>query len=818
MAVLSFIFMNNTVRGDLVRNANSVLDFTEDRIADARLESEAELESFADEARNMVLRGDSAETLGEYIGVLSAFFEDSETSGIQEFFGYFEALPGGAVLVRGSHKDLPAGYRPEDQDWYQQAVGAGGGVTETVPSINGAGETVYTYAKCVYDESGRRLGVVGISAELDVLGRNIVDTALNQGGYGMLINQDGLVLFHPNKDFVGMDFRDPAIPVNVFADALSDGKHITEQSMVSYKGEKSVTFIRTLDNGWRLGLVTPENRYYQGMSDIAAILFILAAILAAILIVILLRLEAAKVKSDEKNRQKSMFLANMSHELRTPINAIVGMTAIGRATGAAERREYCFAKIEDASRHLLNVINDILDVSKIEANKIELSPTDFNFEKMLQQVVNTIAFRVDEKNQKLTVHIDKRIPQTLYADDKRFAQIISNLLSNAVKFTPDKGAIRLTARLLGESKGVYSVQVEVADSGIGLSEEQQAKLFHAFQQAESSTTRKYGGTGLGLSISKSIVEMMGGRIWVTSELGKGSVFTFNVDVKRGDDTKHPLAYQRINWGNIRILTVDDEPDVRESFHEIVHGFGANCDIAADAGEALRLVDEKGSYNVYFIDLRMPGVDGIALTKEIRAREENRRNSIIIMISSADLHAVEDEAKKAGVDKFLLKPIFPSAISDVISECIGIVNKEEKARSLDINGIFEGRRILFAEDIEINREIVSTLLAPTLIHIDCAENGMDAVKMFIKEPQAYDLIFMDVQMPEMDGYEATRQIRALDLPNAKEVPIIAMTANVFKEDVEKCLAAGMNAHLGKPLETDDMFDTLFQYLGDACVKR
>ena len=384
-----------------------------------------------------------------------------------------------------------------------------------------------------------------------------------------------------------------------------------------------------------------------------------------------------KVAAETANRAKSNFLANMSHEIRTPMNAIIGMTSIGKTAADAEKMTYSFGKIEEASKHLLGIINDILDMSKIEAGKFELSPHEFNFEKMLQRVVNVITFRTDEKQQKFTVHIDGAIPQNLIGDDQRIAQVVTNLLGNAVKFTPSEGSVTLDAKFCGEEEGLCAVQVKVTDSGIGISPEQQTRLFQSFQQAESNTTRKYGGTGLGLAISKSIVEMMGGEIWVESTLGEGSSFIFTFRAARG------------------------------------------------AGEEKR-----------------PPV------------------------------------KKADTD---------------------------------IDGVFAGRRILLAEDVEINREIVIALLEPTQLGIDCAENGVEAVNMFRAAPDKYDLIFMDLQMPEMDGYDATRKIRAMDAPKAKNIPIIAMTANVFKEDIESCLAAGMNGHIGKPLDFDEVVAKLREFL-------
>ena len=389
-------------------------------------------------------------------------------------------------------------------------------------------------------------------------------------------------------------------------------------------------------------------------------------------------LAALKEIAEEASRAKGDFLANMSHEMRTPMNAIIGMTSIAKTSRDLERKDYCLQKIEDASTHLLGVINDILDMSKIEANKFDLSLAQFHFEKMLQKVVTVVNFRAEEKNLRFTVHIDRDIPPELVGDDQRIAQVIANLLSNAVKFTPPEGAIHLEAQFLGEEDDLCAIQISVADTGIGITEEQQSRLFTSFQQAESGTSRKFGGTGLGLAISKRIVEMMGGRIWVDSEPEKGSTFSFTIKVQRA------------------------------------------------SGERPRLLDEK-------------------------------------------------------------------------------VNWENNA------GCFKGKRLLLAEDVEINQEIVIALLEPTQLEIDCAGNGAEALRLFSEAPEKYDMIFMDVQMPEMDGYEATRRIRALGSSRAQEIPIVAMTANVFREDIEKCLAAGMNEHIGKPIDVKELLAALHKYL-------
>ena len=514
------------------------------------------------------------------------------------------------------------------------------------------------------------------------------------------------------------------------------------------------------------------------------------------------------------SKAKSSFLANMSHEIRTPMNAIIGMTNIGESAGDIERKNYSLMRIKDASRHLLGVINDILDVSKIESGKFELSPTEFNFEKMLISVVNVSNFRVEEKKQKLTVYVDRNIPQYMFGDDQRLTQVITNLLGNAIKFTPEEGSINLNTYFLGEENGVYEIKISVSDTGIGISPEQQAKLFQSFHQAENSTSRKFGGTGLGLAISKSIVEMMGGEIWAESELGKGATFIFTVKMQRCD-MKNESPYNReIGWKNIRTLVVDDDKYILQDFQGIMSKFGAHCDVANNGADALKLLENNNAYNLFFIDWKMPGMDGIELTEKLQGKIGEKTNSFVVMISAAELNIISGRAKEAGVNKFLQKPLFPSTIADIVCENFGCEDRQNNNAAEDINSIFKGHHILLAEDVEINREIVLALLEPTLLTIDCAVNGAIAVDMFKADPEKYEMIFMDLQMPEMDGYEATRQIRAFDIPKAKSIPIIAMTANVFKEDVDNCLAAGMNDHIGKPLNFDEVIKILNVYLPES----
>ncbi|MDR1160303.1 MAG: response regulator [Syntrophomonadaceae bacterium] len=522
--------------------------------------------------------------------------------------------------------------------------------------------------------------------------------------------------------------------------------------------------------------------------------------------------EYARSIAEQSVRAKSEFLANMSHEIRTPINAIVGMTSIAKMAQDTEKKDYCLDKIETASSHLLGVINDILDMSKIDANKLELSNVEFSFERMLQKIVSVMNLRIEEKHQEFIVHIDKHIPHFLTGDDKRLTQVITNLLSNAVKFTPEYGSIYLDTFFLMEENNVCTLQIEVCDNGIGISKEQQSRLFSSFEQADSSTSRKFGGTGLGLAISKRIVELMNGRIWIRSELGKGATFAFTVQMERGKTVnRNGILSSSVNWNNIRVMAVDDSAVTCEYFEEIAEQINLRCDTALSGDEACALIAKNGTYDIYFIDWQMPDVDGVELCRRIRENISN--DAAVIIMSSAELSVIEKEAKQAGATGFLSKPLFPSSIIDCINECLGLDNlMADKEKQYIENAVFKGYRMLLVEDVEINREIVISILEPTQIEIDCAENGLEALKIMKEAPDKYNVIFMDIQMPEMDGYEATRLIRAFESGHdAKQVPSVAMTANVFREDIEKCLEAGMNDHIGKPVNFDEVLDKLRKYL-------
>ena len=519
-------------------------------------------------------------------------------------------------------------------------------------------------------------------------------------------------------------------------------------------------------------------------------------------------LKEEALKAKQASEAKSSFLSIMSHEMRTPLNAIIGMAAIGKDTNDTARKSYAIEKIADASTNLLSIINDVLDLAKIEANKIELSLVEYNIERMLQKATLVAKFRMDEKKQVFDVHMNPDVPYFIIGDDQRLSQVITNLLSNACKFTPEGGDIDLGISLVKEEAGICTLRFEVADNGIGISPEQQKKLFRAFTQAESGTSRSFGGTGLGLALSKRIVELMGGEIYVESVLGEGSRFIFTIKVERGEQKLLSLLNADLDREKLKILVVEKNEYVQKHFMRTFDTLAIHCDVAADCPAALGLVGENGRYDVYFIDWRIFEAGSPELATLVKGQKSGSES--VVAIISGDWASVKDMVLESGADSCIIRPLFATTIIERINECLASKNTETAFMKAPRDQ-FSGKRILVVEDVEINREIILSLLDGMGLVIEEAENGLEALEKVTAAPGHYDLIFMDVQMPKMDGVEAAKRIRALPYEWTAAMPIVAMTANVFREDVEKYLAAGMNEHIGKPVDINEVLIVIKKYL-------
>jgi signal transduction histidine kinase/CheY-like chemotaxis protein len=540
--------------------------------------------------------------------------------------------------------------------------------------------------------------------------------------------------------------------------------------------------------------------------------------------------------TEEANRSKSDFLSRMSHEIRSPMNAIIGMTQIAKNADNLEKVKDCLNKIDNASKHLLALINDVLDISKIEANKLELVHEEFSLEKTMNKIYDMMNVKAEEKNQKMTLLVDSKIPATIISDELRFSQVVTNLVNNAIKFTGESGRIDIAASEAGRDGENYTIKVDVKDNGIGIAPDQIERLFEPFEQADGSVSRKFGGTGLGLAINKRIVEMMGGSIWVESVPGLGSVFSFTVQTRIGaaaDDAEDKSGGQtahRLSIGaDTRILVVDDSSEANEYMSYTLETLGFKCELANDGEEAVELVKKAAAegrpYNVVFMDYVMPNMNGINAAKKIH--EIVNESISIVMVSIYDWKDLEGQAREAGVTKCVAKPVSPSTILDSIREIMPAAMSGGGRAAATNTAKFEGNTILLVEDLDINREIVVAYLEDTKVSIEFATNGAEAVEKFENNPDRYDVILMDIQMPEMDGFEATKRIRAMGEPaaggrpgikRARTVPIVAMTANALSEDVKRCKEAGMNDHIAKPIDPDTLvmklsdFFFMKRYLG------
>lgn len=774
----------------------------------------------------------AANRLDNLVNVFQALPDEEFFDEIAEFFSggdeevnFFIGLSDGRIYNGGGK--LPTDWLLSiERPWYLRAIDAGPeamGITEPFQS-HLTGNLSVAMSKYVPDLGGIG-GVVGTSIPLTVIRNLVLDYQLIGEGYFILVDNAGRIIVHPRgymdveRDLV---YTLEDIPgAGVLMDLL--GTTTTVQNFYDYYLGKSKVIVHYLNSvNWNVIGIIPNSILQTQVNDytssiIGLVIFVLFSIFIIVTFfvtkistgfeekkksekrfqMIIAQLEEATLKAKASNEAKSNFLSNMSHEIRTPMNAICGMAEIGHRASDIQGKNYAIERIQGASKHLLGIINDVLDVSKIESGKFEMEVKEFEFERIMRGAVDIVESMAAKKWQRISIFLDPEIPQYLLGDEQKLTQVMTNLLANAVKFTPVEGQIHLEARVLGVSDLHYKLQVEVNDTGMGISKEARDKIFEPFEQENKVSTMKTAGTGLGLTISKQIIEFSGGKIWVESNEQEGSTFIFTIELQA------PPKFQQQNqlFKGISAMVISDELKRIKYFKGQISKYGGHCVEAVDL-EAVLI--ENTHYDIYFVDVENEQGNGMEFA--CRLKKAKPHSIVTAMLSPYSWVGIDME-HDTGVDDFMLKPIFPSKIRNCILQRVVSAHQASvcESQQQNIDRKFESFKILVADDIELNQEIVSSLLKQTGAQIEFAKNGLEAIEKV--KTRHYDLLFMDLHMPQMDGLEATRKIREMGYG----VPIIAMTADVFQSSIDKCKKAGMEDYVSKPLDIPGLLEKMDLYL-------
>lgn len=684
------------------------------------------------------------------------------------------------------------------------------------------------------------IGELPISYLSDILSLEEEDSLV----YSLVIRKDGTFVVR-NSAAVRDNYFDRVRAVYEETNGQTPEEFITEfeaamqagsdySTMVQISGVRQHMYASSLPNSvWYLVTLMPYGSLNESVKTLGARFMTASAAVCAVILLTLIAMflryftmNRAQVKELEQARQeaeearqeaeiasksKSEFLSNMSHDIRTPMNAIVGMTAIATAhMDDPVQVQNCLRKITMSSRHLLGLINDVLDMSKIESGKMTLNEELVSLRDVMESMVNIVQPQVKAKHQKFNISIFNILSENVHCDSVRLNQVLLNLLSNAIKFTPENGSIDVSLHEEPSPRGEEYVRIliQVKDTGIGMSEEFRQHIFESFAREDNKRIHRTEGTGLGMAITKYIVDAMKGEITVESQQGAGTEFKVVLDLMKAEERVEDMVLP--DWV---MLVVDDDQQLCESTVDSLRSIGIRAEWVLDGEDAVKMATrhhkQHNDYHVILLDWKLPDMDGIQTARELRRQLGN--DVPILLMSAYDWTEIEDEARAAGISGFLMKPLFRSTLFYGLKPYMGA--EDDKPAAEEDKLTFSNKRILVAEDNELNWEIANELLRDLGLELDWAENGEVCTDLFqSSEPGCYDAILMDIRMPIMDGYEATDAILAMDRPDAG-LPIIAMTADAYSDDIQKCLSHGMNAHVAKPIDIDEVARILKRYLND-----
>jgi len=851
MGVSSFIFVNRIEHRHLIKEAENAVSFTEDEITANLLEPETFLVGYSETIRSMLIRGENEMTLFAYMGLVTNYIiKDKEhITGINATHGYF--FKWGGKYLSGRKWTPPNDFSPKDQLWYQRAIDAKGKIALSGPYKDMQTENkILTFSHYLTDDNGAPLAIVCLDIEMDRISKRAISINLTNSSYGILTNKQLEIIAHPEPNFIGVKLYDADSGIALLSNELEMGMNITERRIKNYMYEDSIVYFKKIKYDWFLGIVIPVNEYYKNVNNMAAFLIIIGSLLAWGLCTMLYYITQAKMKSDMRTQQKSNFLATMSHEIRTPLNAILGMTEIQmQESSHPPATSEAFIKINNSGTLLLNIINDILDLSKIEAGKLELVPVKYEVARLINDIIQLNYIRYVSKPIDFKIEVDENIPSFLIGDDLRIKQILNNLLSNAFKYT-DEGEVTLSvaAECIGRGGGAVTVTLifQVSDTGQGMSPEQVSKLFDEYTRFNMEANRTTEGAGLGMTITQNLVNLMYGKISVKSALGEGTTITVRLPQKTdgigirsfiGKETAENLRQFKSN-GSVQvkkaqitreympyghILIVDDVETNLYVAKGLMIPYGLKIDLATSGFEALDKIKENNNYDIVFMDHMMPKMDGIETTKQLR---KSGYTKPIVALTANALAGHAEMFLKNGFDDFISKPIDIRQLNSTLNKFIRdkqppeVIEAAHKEKAEMDKKPDAGKKVqqvdsqlakIFARDAEKAVDVIQNSIQKDL-------NDEKDLQMYIINVHAMKSALANIGEIELSNIA----LRLEQAGREKDINVLLSETNGFLEKLKKVINE-IKSKEEKTEVAEDSEDSIIllkeklQIIKDACIE-